>query len=236
LAPQQNFSEGLYIDYRHFDKQDIAPRYEFGYGLSYTTFELSSLEINAKGKKTALPAARPEGIAPPSYSTELPDPESALFPEGFNKVEKYIYPWIESTKGIKKPNVVTSQLQSPLSDAGGGPGGNPDLYTTILTVSASVANTGSLDGSTVVQLYISLPQGYKDHETGEPVDFPVRVLRGFEKPHIKHGDKEQVTFEVTRRDLSYWDAKRQNWVMPNTGEIGIAVGFSSRDLALQGTW
>lgn len=27
------FSEGLYIDYRHFDKARIAPRYEFGFGL-----------------------------------------------------------------------------------------------------------------------------------------------------------------------------------------------------------
>ena len=31
--PQSNFSEGLYIDYRHFDKAGIAPRYEFGFGL-----------------------------------------------------------------------------------------------------------------------------------------------------------------------------------------------------------
>jgi beta-glucosidase len=244
LAPQQNFSEGLYIDYRHFDKQDIAPRYEFGYGLSYTKFQLSSLVITAKGQKTPLPAARPEGIAPPSYSTELPDPKSALFPEGFHKVEKYIYPWLETTKGIKKPEIMTSQLQSPLSDAGGGPGGNPDLYTTILEVSASVTNTGPLDGSTVVQLYVSLPQGYKDHETGEPVDFPVRVLRGFEKMHLQaqkqqtrnEGSSQLVTFKVTRRDLSYWDVTRQTWVMPSSGEIGISVGFSSRDLPLQGTW
>lgn len=28
-----NFPEGLYIDYRHFDKANIAPRYEFGFGL-----------------------------------------------------------------------------------------------------------------------------------------------------------------------------------------------------------
>jgi beta-glucosidase len=244
LAPQQNFSEGLYIDYRHFDKQDIAPRYEFGYGLSYTKFQLSSLVITAQGQKTPLPAARPKGIAPPSYSTELPDPKSALFPEGFHKVEKYIYPWIETTEGIKKPEIMTSQLQSPLSDAGGGPGGNPDLYTTILEVSASVTNTGPIDGSTVVQLYVSLPQGYKDHETGEPVDFPVRVLRGFEKMHLRaqkqqtknEGSSQLVTFHVTRRDLSYWDVTRQTWVMPSSGEIGISVGFSSRDLPLQGTW
>jgi beta-glucosidase len=37
-----NYSEGLYIDYRHFDKANIAPRYEFGFGLcKLSHFQLS---------------------------------------------------------------------------------------------------------------------------------------------------------------------------------------------------
>lgn len=44
--PQRNFSEGVYIDYRAFDAHNITPRYEFGFGLSYTTFEFSNLQIN----------------------------------------------------------------------------------------------------------------------------------------------------------------------------------------------
>jgi beta-glucosidase len=28
-----DFPEGLFIDYRHFDKNEIEPRYEFGFGL-----------------------------------------------------------------------------------------------------------------------------------------------------------------------------------------------------------
>lgn len=237
LVPQQNFTEGLYVDYRYFDKHNITPRYEFGYGLSYTTFTLSSLLITSRGSKTPLPAPRPSGIEPPIFPTDLPDPKSALYPEGFRRLKKYIYPYILSTDGIKKPHTQVPALPSPLSDAGGGQGGNPDLYTTILTVSATLTNTGARDGDCVVQLYISLPSDYKDPETEDPVDFPVRTLRGFDKIHVtKDGGKETVKFDVTRRDLSYWDVKKQNWVMPTVGEFAIEMGFSSRDLPLKGKW
>jgi beta-glucosidase len=42
--PQSNFSEGLFTDYRHFDGNGITPRYEFGFGLTYTTFEYSTVK------------------------------------------------------------------------------------------------------------------------------------------------------------------------------------------------
>ncbi|KAA8634208.1 hypothetical protein SMACR_06603 [Sordaria macrospora] len=43
--PQSNFFEGVFVDYRHFDAKNITPRYEFGFGLGYTTFSYGNLSI-----------------------------------------------------------------------------------------------------------------------------------------------------------------------------------------------
>ena len=264
VVPQQDFDEGLYIDYRHFDKHGITPRYEFGYGLSYTSFSLDEITLDTIKPKSPYPDPRPYDLAAPTYDDTVPEPESCLFPPGFRKIHKYIYPYLDSVKTIVKgpyPYPEGYRDTQPPSPAGGGPGGNPSLFDTHLNVSVKVTNQGTRKGSAVIQVYVRFPQKeglIVDKVTGKAVDFPDKVLRGFEKVEIEAGATRRVGVSLTRRDLSWWSVGEQNWRMIMDDEINgnnvekglrrdgddaeellpyeILVGRSSRDLPLSARW
>ncbi|KAF2716418.1 glycoside hydrolase family 3 protein [Polychaeton citri CBS 116435] len=50
--PQCDFREGVEIDYRAFLARNATPRYEFGFGLTYSTFEYSGLSIGVNATAT----------------------------------------------------------------------------------------------------------------------------------------------------------------------------------------
>ncbi|KAK5636910.1 hypothetical protein RRF57_012622 [Xylaria bambusicola] len=233
LVPQQDFKEGLYTDYRYFDKFNIEPRFEFGFGLSYTTFQFNNVVVKQVKTKSALPAPRPKDFAsPPEYDSSIPNAKEALFPTDIRRLEKYVYPYLDSIDDIgsgQYPYPSGYEIKQPLSGAGGDEGGNPDLWETYVKVSVNITNTGSQKGQAVAQLYLSYPNS-------SDIDFPIKVLRGFDKPLIEEGKSQTVTFNLTRRDLSYWDVSSQNWVMVVDGEYKFMVGQSSKDLPVSGTW
>jgi len=165
-AWQSNFTEGLLIDYRHFDYYNQSVAFEFGFGLSYTTFNMSALSV----------------------------------------------------QNLVAGNISSFPDSSPIV-----PGGNPSLWGVLYTVNVTVTNTGNVDGAAVPQLYLSLPQIAGEDPT------PLNVLRGFEKVSLGAGESQQIEFDLTRRDLSYWDTGRQQWLIAS-GSIGVNAGFSSRDI------
>lgn len=163
LFPQDDFDEGVLTDYRYFDAKNITLRYEFGFGLSYTSFEFSDLEVSSVEN----------GIA--------------AYPSG--AIEQ---------------------------------GGAIDLWDIVATVNATVQNTGERTGAEVAQIYIGIPNG------------PVKQLRGFDKVKIPAGKSVQVSFPLTRRDLSSWDVVAQKWQL-QSGSYDVFVGSSSRNLPLTST-
>ncbi len=72
------YSDGIFVGYRWFDKNNIKPLFPFGYGLSYTTFSYSdinakpagdSYEVNVKVKNTG----KVEGVEIPQLYVHDPD-------------------------------------------------------------------------------------------------------------------------------------------------------------------
>ncbi|KAF7351870.1 Glycoside hydrolase family 3 protein [Mycena venus] len=58
------YTEGILIDYRHFDAAGITPRFEFGFGLSFTTFEYSGLLIRGNPRGGQAPTGPGSSLDP----------------------------------------------------------------------------------------------------------------------------------------------------------------------------
>jgi beta-glucosidase len=100
--------------------------------------------------------------------------------------------------------------------------GKPDANGSV-QVTARITNTGTRRGADVVQLYVGSPAA------GEPP----RQLKGFMRVDLMPGQGQQVTFTLSRRDLSFWNTATHGWVEPS-GMFKIMVGDSSRSLPLAG--
>ena len=85
----------------------------------------------------------------------------------------------------------------------------------------TVTNTGNRDADEVVQLYI--------RDLQASISRPVKELKGFQRIHLKAGESREVTFTVTRRELSFYDAEGNEVIEP--GEFHIMTGPNSRDVS-----
>ena len=87
-----------------------------------------------------------------------------------------------------------------------------------MTFTVDVTNTGSVEGSDVVQLYIT------DQKCS--VDRPVKELKAFQKVSLKPGETKTITLKTDKRALSFWDEASDGW-KAEPGEFIAWAGDSS---------
>ena len=86
-----------------------------------------------------------------------------------------------------------------------------------LVVKVEVTNMGKIDGEEIVQLYI------RDYAAS--VIRPVKELKAFKKIMLKAGETKEVSFTLTKNDLSFFDANGNSILEP--GKFSVFVGNSS---------
>ncbi len=92
-----------------------------------------------------------------------------------------------------------------------------------LKLTVPVTNTGKKDGDEVVQVYLK-KQG--------DANGAIKTLRAFKRIYIPSGETVNVTFELTEKELAWWDETTAT-VKMSAGTYDVMVGSSSRDGDLQ---
>ena len=136
-------------------------------------------------------------------------------PEGTKDFRKYATNWLDN-------------VNDPLYPFGYGltyttfSYGKPTVTGSGCTFKASVTvtNTGGRDAVEVVQLYVRDPVA--------SIARPVKELKGFSRVTLKAGESRQVTFDITEKDLSYYDAEGRLVFEP--GVFSIMLGHDSSSL------
>lgn len=143
-----------------------------------------------------------------------------------------IEPRYEFGFGLSYTTFEYSDLQISGSTTGGtrqpnGPGQNLDpwLHEQVVTVTFTVKNNGSVAGTEIPQLYTTPPAS----ANSSPMN-----LKGFDSISLAAGESQAVTMQLSRFDLSFWNVINQRYEL-HTGETGISIGASSRDIRLTGS-
>ena len=136
-------------------------------------------------------------------------------PEGTKDFRKYATNWLDNVNDPLYPfgyglTYTTFSYSKPVIT---GSGRN-------FKASVTVTNTGSRDAYEVVQLYMRDPAA--------SIARPVKELKGFNRIMLKAGESKEVTFDITEKELSYYNAEGRQVFEP--GKFDIMLGPDSRSL------
>lgn len=146
------YKEGVFVGYRYYEKEQVKPAFAFGYGLSYTSFDIKDLQVKAVGNADS------------------------------------------------------------------------DLKDAVVTVTASVTNTGDMAGAEVVQCYVADPEC--------SVARPVKELRGYAKVFLNPGETKTVTIDLPAQAFAFYDVEKKDFTV-EAGSFVVYVGNASDNCKLQ---
>jgi beta-glucosidase len=151
------------------------------------------------------------------------------FPRSVGQVPIYYNPYNTGRPG-PKPEVFWShygdESNKPLYPFGFGLSYTSFAYSNLVindanpaavTVTATVTNTGKLDGEEVAQLYI--------RDRIASVVRPIKELKGFSKFSLKAGEARQVIFTLTAAELGFYNNTGAFVVEP--GDFDVMIGGNS---------
>ena len=149
----------------------------------------------------------------PMYYNHLPTGRPV--PEGTKDFRKYATNWLDNVNDPLYPfgyglTYTTFSYGQPTVTGSG----------RTFKASVTVTNTGERDAYEVVQLYVRDPFA--------SVSRPVKELKGFRRVLLKAGESREVMFDITEKDLSYYNAEGETVFEP--GEFHIMLGHDSSSL------
>lgn len=93
-------------------------------------------------------------------------------------------------------------------------------FCNAIKITVTVRNTGDMEGSEVVQIYIS--------DVDSTLSKPVKELKTFEKVHLQPGESREVTFILNKEQFASYDMDYKEWIAEE-GYYDILVATSSAD-------
>lgn len=93
-----------------------------------------------------------------------------------------------------------------------------------ITVTLTIRNIGSRDGSQVIQFYIK--------PLNSSAERPVKELKAFQKVYLSKGQEKEIQYTFTKDAFSYYEPEQKKWIA-ESGTYIIQAGISSAEIVAE---
>ena len=97
----------------------------------------------------------------------------------------------------------------------------PKGNASVAAFELEISNVGNVAGKEIIQGYIKVPDS--------KVDRPPKELKKFTKISLEPGETQKIKFELSERDLSFWNIDNHSWQV-EPAEYIFEAGASAADI------